>query len=121
MGGQGPSRWLIKNGLAASGAHLEGLGLLRSKRSPDGCKRPKVRKPRSWDPEDYETEAGKAQNDTDATFTKKGNKTYFGYKNHVSVDERFGFVRRYGVSETSLHESQVFEGLTQATRAPTCM
>ena len=117
--------WLFKNGLAASGAlpdlfaafgtHLEVLGYRAHKGQLIDASIQEVRKPRSLDPEDSETEAPKAQHDTDATFTKKGNKTYFGYKNHVSVDERFGFVRCYGVSEASLHESQAFEDVFDAS------
>ena len=33
----------------------------------------------------------------------------FGYKNHIGVDRRHKFVRRYVVSDASVHDSQKFE------------
>jgi len=108
--------WLLKNGLASSGvlldlfaafgAHLEVLAYWDQKGQLIDASIQEVQEPRSLAPE---TEAFKAEHDTDGTFTKKG----FGYKNHVSIDERFGFVRRYGVSETSL---QVFEDVFDESR-----
>ena len=64
--------WLFKNGLAASGAlpdlfaafgtHLEVLGYRAHKGQLIDASIQEVRKPPSLDPEDSETEAGKAQN-----------------------------------------------------------
>ena len=34
----------------------------------------------------------RAQKDTDARWTKKGGQNYFGYKNHVSVDQKSKFI-----------------------------
>ena len=53
--------WLFKNGLAASGALLEVLGYAQKGQRIDASIQ-EVRKPPSLDPEDSETEAGKAQN-----------------------------------------------------------
>ena len=68
-----------------------------------------VHRPRSKDPSVYETPSSRAQRDPGATFTKKGVKTFFGYKNHVNVDRRHRLVRTYDVTTASTHDSQVFE------------
>ena len=86
------------------GAHLEFLGLPGAQKGQlIDARIQEAPKKRSLAPEDDETDAAKAQHDTDATFTKKG------YKNHVSINERFGFARCYRVSQTLLHESQTVE------------
>lgn len=52
-----------------------------------------------------------AQKDTDARWTKKNGKSYFGYKNHVQTDVKHKFIRDYEVTDASVHDSQVFEEL----------
>ena len=61
-------------------------------------------------PEDWQ-EAKKRQKDVDARWTKKNGKTYYGYKNHVTVDVTHKFVRGYAVTDAAVHDSQVFEDL----------
>ena len=61
-------------------------------------------------PEDWQ-EAKKRQKDVDARWTKKNEKTYYGYKNHISVDVAHKFVRGYAVTDAAVHDSQVFEDL----------
>lgn len=68
-----------------------------------------VRRPRSKDSNAYETPSSKAQRDPNATFTKKGGKNFFGYKNHVNVDRKHRLVRAYDVTTASTHDSRVFE------------
>jgi len=51
------------------------------------------------------------QKDTDARWTKKHSKSYFGYKNHVSVDVGYKFIRKFDVTDASVHDSQVFKEL----------
>ena len=48
------------------------------------------------------------QRDRDARWSKKNGISYFGYKNHISVDVKYGFVRHYVVTDASVHDSQVF-------------
>ncbi len=50
----------------------------------------------------------RAQKDVDARWTQKHAKSHFGYKNHLSVDRRHNLVRRYEVTDASVHDSQVF-------------
>ena len=56
-------------------------------------------------------EAKRRQKDTDARWTKKNNKSYFGYKNHIQADVKHKFVRDYDVTAANVHDSQVFETL----------
>ena len=48
-----------------------------------------------------------AQKDVDARWTKKNGVSHYGYKNHVSSDVGFKFIRRYTVTDASVHDSQV--------------
>ena len=61
-------------------------------------------------PEDWKSKPAKdRQKDKDARWTKKHERSYFGYKNHIGVDRRHKFVRRYVVSDASVHDSQKFD------------
>lgn len=48
------------------------------------------------------------QKDTDARWTKKNGQSYYGYKNHVSVDTEHKLIRGYEVTSAEVHDSQVF-------------
>jgi IS5 family transposase len=61
-------------------------------------------------PDDW-SENKKRQKDADARWTKKNGKSYFGYKNHVQADVKHKIIRDYDVTDASVHDSQVFEGL----------
>jgi len=62
-------------------------------------------KPENW------SDNKRHQKDTDARWTKKNNKTYFGYKNHINVDAKNKFIRDYEITSASVHDSNVFETL----------
>ena len=51
------------------------------------------------------------QKDVQARWAKKHGKTYFGYKNHVSVDNACKLVRRYAVTDAAVSDTKVFEEL----------
>ncbi len=61
-------------------------------------------------PDDWE-ENKRSQKDVDARWTKKHGKSYYGYKNHISVDNKNKLIRSYDVTDASVHDSQVFEEL----------
>jgi IS5 family transposase len=46
------------------------------------------------------------QKDGDARWTKKNRATYYGYKNHVVVDQKSTFITTYTVTDASVHDSQ---------------
>ena len=50
----------------------------------------------------------RSQKDTDARWTKKNNKSYFGYKDHISIDAKYGFIRTHQVTNASVHDSKMF-------------
>ena len=49
------------------------------------------------------------QIDTDATWTQKRKQNYFGYKNHINVDEEHKLIRRYLVTPANVHDVKVAE------------
>lgn len=55
--------------------------------------------------------AKRRQKDTDARWTKKNSKSFFGYKNHISIDVDNKFIRSYDVTDASVHDSRVFTEL----------
>lgn len=61
-------------------------------------------------PEDW-SEAKLRQKDTDAKWVKKNGGNHFGYKNHICVDAKHKFIRKYSVTDAATHDSNVFEEL----------
>ena len=51
--------------------------------------------------------------DPDARFTRKRDKTYFGYKAHLAVDEGSGLVRQAEMTSANVHDSRFGEALIQ--------
>ena len=59
-------------------------------------------------PQEWEGQPHKqCQKDVDARWTKKNGVSHYGYKNHISIDARYGFIRRYEVTNAAVHDSQV--------------
>ena len=66
-------------------------------------------------PQDWACKPAKrCQKDVDARWTKKHGKSHYGYKNHINVDRRHKLVRRYHVTDASVHDSQVIEAILDA-------
>lgn len=67
-------------------------------------------------PSEWEKAPNKlAQKDTDARWTKKNNVSFYGYKNHVKADTKTKLIRKYAVTDASVHDSQVVDELLDAT------
>lgn len=49
----------------------------------------------------------KSHIDKDATFAKKGNKSYHGYKLHIKTGIDHGFIREFDTTTASVHDSQI--------------
>ena len=63
-------------------------------------------------PEAWEKKPAKnRQKDKDARWTKKNDKSFYGYKNHVNADAKHKVIRDYDVSDASVHDSQKLDGL----------
>ena len=45
----------------------------------------------------------------DARWTKKRKISSFGYKNHINIDKEHRFIRKWKVSNASLHDSRAFK------------
>lgn len=56
-------------------------------------------------PEDW-SDKKKAHKDTDARWTKKNGVAFYGYKNHANVDRKHKLIRKYKVTDASVHDSQ---------------
>jgi IS5 family transposase len=67
-------------------------------------------KPEEW------KKAKASQKDTDARWTKKGNKSYYGYKDHINVDVEHKIIREYEVTSANVHDSQVFEKIVKSPK-----
>ncbi len=53
----------------------------------------------------------KKHKDIDARWTKKNGEKYFGYKNHAKVDSRSKFIKKFAVTDASVHDSQPLDNL----------
>jgi IS5 family transposase len=53
----------------------------------------------------------KAHKDTDARWTKKNNTAFYGYKNHVNIDRKHKLIRKYKVTDASVHDSQELDNV----------
>ena len=51
------------------------------------------------------------QKDEGARWTKKHGKSYYGYRNHINIDNERKLIRRYAVTDASSHDIQVFDDL----------
>lgn len=51
------------------------------------------------------------QKDTDARWTKKNGKSYYGYKDHIKADTKSKLIDTYTVTDASVHDSQETEPL----------
>ena len=53
----------------------------------------------------------KSHKDIDARWTKKNGETFYGYKNHAKVDTKSKFIKKYVVTDASVHDSQPLDEL----------
>jgi len=67
-------------------------------------------------PEDWQrpgNEAKLRQKDTDAWWTRKHGRRYFGYKNHAKIDQRTKLIESCAVTPANVHDSQVLFDLVE--------
>lgn len=55
--------------------------------------------------------ANKARADKDAAFTRKGGRSWFGYKGHVGMDEGSGLIRSQTLTPASKNDTEPADGL----------
>jgi IS5 family transposase len=101
------SSYLIEQGYAATGGQIIDATLIpvrKQHNSDDENEQIKQGEiPQSWQDKPQQ----RSQKDTDARWTKKGSKSHFGYKDHICIDAEHGLIRRYAVTDASVHDSQV--------------
>ena len=52
-----------------------------------------------------------AQKDVDARWTQKNGVNFYGYKNHIKSDQKTKLIKKYVVTDASVHDSQPLEAL----------
>lgn len=103
--------YLNRQGFTAKGGQIIDATIVpvprqnQTKEERDGLKRGII--PEKW----QEKEARLRQKDTDATWTRKNNRNYYGYKNHVGVDAGCKIIRRYDVTDAAFFDGHVFQEL----------
>jgi len=58
---------------------------------------------------------GVNRRDPESRFTRKRDKTYFGYKAHLAVDEESGLVRRAELTPANVHDSHLAKRSSRVT------
>jgi IS5 family transposase len=100
---------LWQSGLMPRGGQIVDAGLVNVPKNRNMCDENKQIKagktPEGWD----DKPNMKRQKDEDARWSKKHGKSYYGYKNHINIDKEHKLVRRYAVTDASVHDSQVFD------------
>ncbi len=59
----------------------------------------------------------RSQKDVDATWTRKSDVRYFGYKNHICVDRKSKLIKNDEVTTASVHDSNVLAPLCDTNEA----
>ena len=59
--------------------------------------------------------AKQRQKDVEARWTKKNAEVHYGYKNHLKADAKSKLIERYGVTDASVHDSQMLAPLVEPT------
>ena len=67
--------------------------------------------PKEWEENPHKL----SQKDTDARWTQKNKVNYYGYKNHVKADIKTKLIKKYAVTDASVHDSQTVETLIDDT------
>jgi len=69
-------------------------------------------------PEEWKDKPNKLeQKDLDADWVKKNGKTFFGYKNHIKIDNGSKLITFYAITAASVHDSAMLEDLLDENEA----
>jgi IS5 family transposase len=103
---------LSANGFAAEKGQIIDATIVSAPKQRNSREENKQIKEEGKTPESWDSKPNKKrQKDTDARWTKKRNVSYYGYKNHVNVDAKHKFIRRFEVTSASVHDSQAVKNL----------
>ncbi len=99
--------YLIEQGYAAKGGQIVDATLIpvpkqhNSDKENEQLKQEEI--PQNWQDKPHR----RSQKDTDARWTKKGVRATSACIDHFSIDAEHGLIRRYTVTDTSVHDAQV--------------
>lgn len=101
------NRQLAKHGFIARGGQMIDASFVQVPRQSLGKEEKAIvaqdAMPADWKP------AKRRQKDTDARWTKKHGKSYFGYKLSANADKRYKLIRKIKISTASEHDTLHFE------------
>jgi IS5 family transposase len=110
-------RHLEEHGLMASGGQIIDASLIPVPKQRNDRKENDTIKagetPTAWKKEP----AKLRQKDVDARWTVKNKQSHYGYKNHVNADKTHKLIRRYHVTQASLHDSKTFDEIFDGKNA----
>ncbi len=103
-------RMLVESGFAARSGQIVDASIIKAPKRRNISKTDKelikVKKTlRNW------SESKKRQTDVNAGWTFRGDVPYFGYKNHINIDKKYRFIRRWKATSSSVHDSRIFNSL----------
>ncbi len=103
-------RMLVESGFTARSGQIIDASIIKAPKRRNISKTDKelikIKKiPRNW------SENKKRQTDVNAGWTFKGDVPYFGYKNHINIDKKYRFIRKWKVTSSSVHDSRIFKSL----------
>lgn len=102
-------RHLEEHGLMASGGQIIDASIIpvpkqrNNRKENDAIKAGET--PKAW----KKKPAKLRQKDVDARWAVKNRQSFYGYKNHINTDKTHKLIRRYHVTEASLHDSNAFD------------
>jgi IS5 family transposase len=107
--------------------YLDGLGMFVNEGKIVDASFVEVPRQRNTKDENAQIKAGKGdelwndnphkkrQKDIDARWTQKGGEKYYGYKDHVKIDNAYKLIDTYEVTGAEVHDSQPTEALLRET------
>jgi IS5 family transposase len=109
------AEWLARHGLIAHKGQLMDASFVEVPRQRNTRAENKTIKAGKV-PTEWEDKPNKnRQKDTDARWTKKNGETYYGYKDHVKVDNKYKLIQSYSITDAATHDSQELEDLLDET------
>ncbi|MGH7248791.1 MAG: IS5 family transposase, partial [Pseudomonadota bacterium] len=104
-------RYLEEKGLVASGGQIIDASIMPAPKQRNN--RDENKEVRSGEtPEAWKKKPEKLrQKDVDARWTVKNDISHYGYKNHINADKTHKLVRRYHVTDASVHDGVAFDAV----------
>ena len=99
--------YITRKGSIVDASFVEAPRRKNTKEQRESLKNGKI--PEEW--EDPEHPQKLSQRDTDATWTKKGNNAYFGYKDNIKVDLDSKFIVDFNITVASENDAEAAKGI----------